>query len=83
MLDKLYKSSVSFMMTTLDRPCHILSYSCLFEVFFMLLESLLKKLEFIHTPWRPKLAYILEKISSKVGHLIMKNVLSLTLDKIT
>ena len=43
MLEKLSKSSVCFMMTTLERSRHILSYSCLFKVLFALLESLLKK----------------------------------------
>ena len=77
------KSSVSFMMTTLERPCHILSYSYPFKVLFALLENLLKKLQFIHTSQKPKTVFILEKISSKVGHLIMKNTLSPTLGKIT
>ena len=48
MLEKLSKSSVSFMMTTLERSYYILSYNYSFEMFFMSLESLLKKLQFIH-----------------------------------
>ena len=50
MLEKLSKSSVSFMMTIIDRPPHILSYICSFEVFFMSMENFLKKLQFTHTP---------------------------------
>ena len=45
----------------------------------MPLKSLLKKLKFIHTPWKPKSVSILEKIVFEVGHLIMKNRLSMLL----
>ena len=39
MLEKLYKSGVSFMMTIVDRLCRILSYNCLFEVCHTLISS--------------------------------------------
>ena len=43
MLERLSKSSVSFMMTSLDSTHHILSYSCPFEVFFCIVGKLAKK----------------------------------------
>ena len=61
MLGKLSKSNVSFMMTIIDTPHHIFSYRYPFEVFFAQLEILLKKLQFICTPQKPKSASILDK----------------------
>ena len=83
MLEKLSKSSVSFMITTIDRSRHILSYSYLFEVFFFLRRWKVVGKATIHSYiLTSKSTSILEKISSKVNHLIMKNTLCPTLDKI-
>ena len=83
MLEKLSKSSVIFKMTTLERLHHILSYSCLFEVLFASLENLLKKLQFIHNTIETKISFYLRENKLQSRYLIMKNVLSPTLGKIT
>ena len=49
MLEKLSKSSFSFMMTSLDRPHHILSYSYPFKVFFFVVGKLAEKKDIIHS----------------------------------
>ena len=61
---EMLKSNVSFIMTTLERSPCILSYSCLFEVLFASLEKLMKKLQFIRTPWKPSLICTFDKMIS-------------------
>ena len=72
MLEKVSKCRVSFMMAILDRPRHILSYSCLFEVSFYVVGKLVEKAT-IHS-------YTLE---TKINFYLRENVISPTLDKIT
>ena len=80
MFEKLSKFSANFMMTILERSLHILGYKSVWGV-VCVIEKLAKKVTIHSYTLKPKPTSILEKITSKVDHLIMKNALCPTLTK--
>ena len=71
MLEKLSKYSVSFILEILERPCHILSYSCLFDVLFASLKSLLKKIIVHSHTLKIKISfYLMLEILERLRHIL-------------